>query len=84
MLAGSCALVYQANTAGGGGRHLLADGRSAEATLFDRIQSTYKDRAVKLLTTQYRMNEKIMAWASAALYNNRLVADPSVRQAGRG
>lgn len=31
-----------------------------------------------MLVVQYRMNTKIMRWASKALYQNKLVADPSV------
>lgn len=31
-----------------------------------------------MLVVQYRMNTKIMRWASKALYKSKLVADPSV------
>lgn len=34
--------------------------------------------AVRMLTTQYRMHEAIMRWASDALYDGQLTAHPSV------
>ena len=50
-----------------------------ETTLFDRFEKAHGAKIVKMLTVQYRMNEKIMAWASAAMYKNKLLSDPSVR-----
>jgi len=51
----------------------------AESTLFDRFARGRENTVVKMLTIQYRMNKKIMAWSSSAMYQNKLVADPAVR-----
>ena len=47
-------------------------------TLFERLDTRYGRVATRMLTVQYRMHERIMAWASAASYGGRLTADPSV------
>lgn len=44
-------------------------------TLFERMFETYKYKLCKLLTIQYRMNEKIMQFPSRYFYNNNLIAD---------
>ena len=48
-------------------------------TLFDRMISTYGDKVTRLLNTQYRMNEKIMKFSSEELYEDKLIADKSVK-----
>ncbi|KAK4897831.1 hypothetical protein LTR27_004603 [Elasticomyces elasticus] len=50
-----------------------------ETTLFDRLLSLHGNSIKRMLTTQYRMHEKIMAFPSKALYENKLVAAESVR-----
>lgn len=57
--------------------------RTTESTLFDRFARGRENTVVKMLTIQYRMNKKIMAWSSSAMYQNKLVADPAVRTARR-
>ncbi|KAI9319809.1 P-loop containing nucleoside triphosphate hydrolase protein [Dichotomocladium elegans] len=47
-------------------------------TLFDRLLEMYTDRIKCMLNVQYRMHQKIMEFSSRELYDNRLVADPSV------
>jgi DNA polymerase alpha-associated DNA helicase A len=41
--------------------------------------STYGDKVTRLLNTQYRMNEKIMKFSSEELYEDKLIADKSVK-----
>lgn len=54
--------------------------RSLEVTLFDRIvRECNGDAYKKLLDTQYRMNEAIMAFPSHELYEGKLKADLSVK-----
>ena len=48
-------------------------------TLFDRMISTYGDKVTRLLDTQYRMNEKIMKFSSQELYEDKLIADDTVK-----
>ena len=55
-----------------------------DVTLFSRLMDKFKfdgmeDEFTTMLTIQYRMNELIMNWPSSALYENRLVAHPSVK-----
>lgn len=50
-----------------------------ETTLFDRMLALYGDDIKRMLTTQYRMHEKINAFPSAALYESKLVAAESVK-----
>ncbi|XP_064096292.1 DNA-binding protein SMUBP-2-like [Macrobrachium nipponense] len=47
-------------------------------SLMERLIGLYGDTVVRMLTVQYRMNSLIMDWASAALYDDRLTAHPSV------
>jgi DNA polymerase alpha-associated DNA helicase A len=51
-----------------------------EITLFDRMIKLYGDTNVKMLTTQYRMNNEINAFPSKTLYQGKLVAAPSVAE----
>ena len=48
-------------------------------TLFDRMISTYGNKVTRLLDTQYRMNEKIMKFSSQELYEDKLIADETVK-----
>lgn len=43
-------------------------------TIFERLVSRFGDAAVRMLVTQHRMHNDIMAFPSAHLYGNRLVA----------
>lgn len=47
-------------------------------TLFDRLARRLAGRALRMLVTQHRMHADIMRFPSAALYEGRLVAAPSV------
>lgn len=46
----------------------------------ERLAGHYAERAVRMLTVQYRMHRHIMEWASSELYGGRLSAHPSVAQ----
>ncbi|XP_068723115.1 DNA-binding protein SMUBP-2-like [Montipora capricornis] len=50
-----------------------------EVTLMERLIKLLGDDVVRMLTTQYRMNEAIMKWSSEKLYEGRLQADASVK-----
>ncbi|NXP64496.1 SMBP2 protein, partial [Chloropsis cyanopogon] len=49
-------------------------------SLMERLAGHYGERAVRMLTVQYRMHRDIMEWASSELYGGRLSAHPSVAQ----
>ncbi|XP_066407768.1 DNA-binding protein SMUBP-2 isoform X2 [Molothrus aeneus] len=49
-------------------------------SLMERLAGHYGERAVRMLTVQYRMHRLIMEWASSELYGGRLSAHPSVAQ----
>ncbi|XP_066043262.1 DNA-binding protein SMUBP-2 [Chamaea fasciata] len=49
-------------------------------SLMERLAGRYGERAVRMLTVQYRMHRDIMEWASSELYGGRLSAHPSVAQ----
>lgn len=49
-----------------------------ETTLFSRLLALHGDELKRLLTTQYRMHERIMAFPSLELYGSALIAAPSV------
>ncbi|NWZ41936.1 SMBP2 protein, partial [Brachypodius atriceps] len=49
-------------------------------SLMERLAGHYGQRAVRMLTVQYRMHRDIMEWASSELYGGRLSAHPSVAQ----
>ncbi|ERF76922.1 hypothetical protein EPUS_02634 [Endocarpon pusillum Z07020] len=51
-----------------------------ETTMFDRLLSLHGPSIKTLLTTQYRMNEKIMRFPSNELYEAKLVAADSVKE----
>jgi DNA polymerase alpha-associated DNA helicase A len=50
-----------------------------ETTLFDRLLSLHGPAIKKMLTTQYRMNEKIMRFPSDELYESKLIAADMVK-----
>lgn len=52
---------------------------SLEQTLFDRLLSLHGPSIKSMLTTQYRMHEKIMQFPSAELYENKLIAADAVK-----
>lgn len=54
-------------------------GASLETTLFDRLLSLHGPNIKKMLTTQYRMHEKIMRFPSDELYESKLVAADAVK-----
>lgn len=55
------------------------DAGTLETTLFDRLLSLHGSAVKRMLTTQYRMHEKIMSFPSSALYENKLMAAESVK-----
>ncbi|KAK0733922.1 P-loop containing nucleoside triphosphate hydrolase protein [Lasiosphaeria miniovina] len=59
--------------AGGAGRVSL------ETTLFDRLLALHGPSIKRMLTTQYRMHEKIMQFPSDELYESKLVAAEAVK-----
>ena len=50
-----------------------------ETTLFDRILSMHGKEIKRMLTIQYRMHEKIMAFPSRSLYGDKLIAAEAVK-----
>lgn len=50
-----------------------------ETTLFDRLLKLYGEDIKRMLTTQYRMHEAIMAFPSKALYDSKLIAAEAVK-----
>ena len=51
-----------------------------ETTLFDRLLTLYGHDVKRMLTTQYRMHEKIMRFPSEELYDGRLMAAEAVKE----
>ncbi|XP_071535256.1 DNA-binding protein SMUBP-2-like [Panulirus ornatus] len=49
-----------------------------EQSLMERVIDQCGGEVVRMLKVQYRMNTLIMQWASVAMYQNQLVAHPSV------
>lgn len=54
-------------------------GMTLETTLFDRLLKLHGPGIKRMLTIQYRMHEKIMAFPSAELYESKLVAAEAVK-----
>ncbi|TQS31744.1 hypothetical protein Golomagni_07968, partial [Golovinomyces magnicellulatus] len=54
-------------------------GVTLETTLFDRLLALHGPSIKRMLTTQYRMNEKIMRFPSDELYDSKLIAADSVK-----
>lgn len=50
-----------------------------ETTMFDRLLSLHGNAIKRLLTTQYRMHEKIMHFPSEELYDSELIAADHVK-----
>jgi DNA polymerase alpha-associated DNA helicase A len=50
-----------------------------EVTMFDRLLELHGSSIKRMLTTQYRMHEKIMEFPSEELYESRLVAGEAVK-----
>jgi DNA polymerase alpha-associated DNA helicase A len=55
------------------------DNTTLETTLFDRLLALHGNTIKRMLTTQYRMHEKIMAFPSSALYEGKLIAADAVK-----
>ncbi|OAL74414.1 DNA helicase [Trichophyton violaceum] len=56
------------------------DMRNLEITLFDRLLSLHGTGIKRMLTTQYRMHQKIMDFPSDELYESKLIAADAVRE----
>ncbi|KAJ5465476.1 hypothetical protein N7530_009263 [Penicillium desertorum] len=54
-------------------------GVSLEHTLFDRLLALHGTGVKRMLTTQYRMHEKIMRFPSDELYEGKLMASDAVK-----
>ena len=54
-------------------------GVSLERTLFDRLLALHGPGIKRMLTTQYRMHEKIMRFPSDELYEGKLIAADAVK-----
>jgi DNA polymerase alpha-associated DNA helicase A len=52
---------------------------SLETTLFDRMLALHGSSIKRMLTTQYRMHEKIMRFPSDELYASKLIASDAVK-----
>ncbi|RDW64090.1 DNA-binding protein SMUBP-1 [Coleophoma crateriformis] len=58
----------------------IIPGMTLETTLFDRLLSIHGPDIKRMLTTQYRMHEKIMRFPSDELYEGKLVAAEAVKE----
>lgn len=58
----------------------LIAGMTLEKTLFDRQLEMHGERIKRMLTTQYRMHEKIMRFPSDELYESKLMAAEGVKE----
>jgi DNA polymerase alpha-associated DNA helicase A len=56
------------------------DGMTLETTLFDRLLALHGPSIKRMLTTQYRMHEKIMRFPSDELYDSKLIAADFVKE----
>jgi DNA polymerase alpha-associated DNA helicase A len=56
-----------------------AKGMTLETTLFDRLLALHGPSIKRMLTTQYRMHEKIMRFPSDELYESKLIAAEFVK-----
>ncbi|KAJ5780350.1 hypothetical protein N7457_005510 [Penicillium paradoxum] len=57
----------------------MLKGVSLERTLFDRLLALHGPGIKRMLTTQYRMHEKIMRFPSDELYEGKLIASDAVK-----
>ncbi|WQF77904.1 Putative AAA+ ATPase domain, helicase SMUBP-2/Hcs1, Helicase superfamily 1/2, ATP-binding protein [Colletotrichum destructivum] len=55
-------------------------GMTLETTLFDRLLALHGSSIKRMLTTQYRMHEKIMRFPSDELYGGKLIAAEAVKE----
>ncbi|KXT18854.1 hypothetical protein AC579_3535 [Pseudocercospora musae] len=62
-----------------GAAKTLEDHVHLETTLFDRLLKLHGNKIKRMLTTQYRMHEKIMQFPSHALYEDKLIAADAVK-----
>ncbi|EMC98995.1 hypothetical protein BAUCODRAFT_31266 [Baudoinia panamericana UAMH 10762] len=62
-----------------GQKKIKDDDATLETTLFDRLLKLHGSSIKRMLTIQYRMHEKIMAFPSVALYEKKLIAADSVK-----
>ncbi|TPX17977.1 uncharacterized protein E0L32_011945 [Thyridium curvatum] len=71
----------RAGEAGDGGvaPDVVVKGATLETTLFDRLLALHGPGIKRMLTTQYRMHEKIMRFPSGELYESKLVAAEGVK-----
>ncbi|KXJ95477.1 DNA-binding protein SMUBP-2 [Microdochium bolleyi] len=58
---------------------VVLDKMTLETTLFDRLLALHGPAIKRMLTTQYRMHEKIMRFPSDQLYDSELVAGEAVK-----
>ncbi|CAL3962023.1 unnamed protein product [Diplocarpon coronariae] len=58
----------------------VIQGMTLYTTLFDRLLALHGPGIKRMLTTQYRMHEKIMRFPSDELYESRLVAADAVKE----
>lgn len=56
------------------------DGISLETTMFDRLLALHGPSIKRMLTTQYRMHERIMQFPSRELYEDKLIAADAVKE----
>lgn len=54
-------------------------GGSLEVTLFDRLLKIHGDKIKRMLTVQYRMHDKIVAFPSKELYEGKLTSAEAVK-----
>ena len=59
-------------------KYQTKNGGSLEITLFDRLLTLHGPSIKRMLTTQYRMHEKIMRFPSDEMYESQLIAAPAV------
>lgn len=57
----------------------VADTMTLETTLFDRLLALHGPSIKRMLTTQYRMHERIMQFPSDELYDSKLIAAEFVK-----
>ncbi|KLU87657.1 DNA helicase [Magnaporthiopsis poae ATCC 64411] len=76
-------LNSKTKTAAGGAATSEAKGKgrgaTLETTLFDRLLKLHGSSIKRMLTTQYRMHEKIMRFPSDELYGSELIAAEAVK-----
>ncbi|KAG7292579.1 hypothetical protein NEMBOFW57_002614 [Staphylotrichum longicolle] len=76
---GKDAAAAVAAAAGTPANEAVIKGATLETTLFDRLLKLHGPSIKRMLTTQYRMHERIMRFPSDELYEGRLIAADAVR-----